>query len=107
MLPLFLYHQRRPLRCRLSLLLLPFRVLWYLLHVPLLRPMLGRRVPLSHFEDHFEQPLLNLVLAVEVRKRPESHPRSLQGSPHLNEEAEPSVPSHFPTTDTEIASQIL
>lgn len=42
-----------------------------------------------------------------MRRRLESHPRSLQVSPPVTEDDEPNIPSHFPTTDTENDSQIL
>jgi len=107
MLSLFLYLQFRLIRCRLSLLLLLLCISRYLLHFSLLRPTSSRSISYSRFEDHCESFSLNLVLALKMRKRPESHLCCSQVCSASSKVTGPSASSHFLITNIEIDFQTL
>lgn len=107
MLSLFLYLQFCLICYCLFLLLLLLCISKYLLHFPLLRSTSSRRISYFCFEDYCKLSLLNLVLALKIRKRPKSHPRCLQVCPASSKVVEPSAPSYFSIIDIEIDFQTL
>jgi len=107
MLSLFLYLQFCLICCCLFLLLLLLFISKYLLHFSLLRSTLSRRISYFCFEDYYKLSLLNLVLALKIRKRLESHSRCLQICSTLSKVVESSASSYFLIIDIEIDFQTL